>query len=195
VPQTFTDAEGRKWAVVLNVALAKKVRLATGVDVYRLADDGLKPLYALLADPITLVDVLYLLAGAEGRAVAEESFGGAISGDVIQAAADAFVEALVDFFPDPAKRAALRGVLEKGKRLQALLAKKGQADLADLSPERLASRLIRRMEAARKKAEEKEEKELQALLGPDTSKAPPSGSPGTAPASSGSTPGPAPSAS
>ena len=194
MPQHFTDAEGRKWAVTLNVALAKRVRQATGVDVYRLADDGLKPLAVLLGDPITLVDVLYLLAGAEAKAVSEESFGGAISGDVIQAAADAFVEALVDFFPDPAKRAALRGVLEKGKRLQTLLAKKGQADLAGLDPEKLASRLIRRIEAAQRKAEEGEEKELQALLG-STSKAPPSGSSGSAPASSGSTPGPGPSAS
>jgi hypothetical protein len=195
LPQKFTDADGRTWTVVLNVALTKKVRQATGVDPYRLADDALKPLGALLADPILLVDVLYLLCGAEGAGVPEESFGGAISGDVIQAAANAFVEALVDFFPDPAKRAALRNVLDKGRKLERLLRDRGVKDLADLDPEKLAAKLLRKVDATRRAAELKEEAELKALLGPDTSKAPPSGSPGSAPASSASTPGPSPSAS
>jgi hypothetical protein len=187
LPQKFTDADGRTWTVVLNVALTKKVRQATGVDPYRLADDALKPLGALLADPILLVDVLYLLCGAEGA--------GAISGDVIQAAANAFVETLVDFFPDPAKRAALRAVLDKGRKLERLLRDRGVKDLADLDPEKLAAKLLRRVDAARRAAEQKEEAELRELLGPDTPKAPPSGSPGSAPASAGSAPGPSPSAS
>ncbi len=192
--QSFKDCEGRTWPVVITVALAKKVRLETGVDVYRLADDGLKPLGNLLADAILLIDVLYILVRAGDKSVTPEQFGEAISGDVIEAAANAFCEALADFFPDREKRALLRNVLEKGRKLERLLREKGTKDLAGIDPEKIAREMVERVELQQKAQEARERAERKALLA-EIEKAPPNGSSGPAPASAESTPTTVPSAS
>ena len=99
---TFTDNADRTWTVAINVAAIKRVRGLVQVDLYKLIDDGFKPLAELIADPVRLADVLYCLCKdeADARQVSDEDFGRALAGDAITLAADAFVEELIDFFPD-----------------------------------------------------------------------------------------------
>jgi len=117
---TFSDNAGRAWDVVVHVLAVKRVRAALGVDLYRLVDDGLKGLGELLADPVLLVDVLYVLCreAAESSGVSDEDFGRSLAGDALERAAQAFLEALTDFFPDRRARQALRTVTRKGREMR-----------------------------------------------------------------------------
>lgn len=117
---TFRDNAGRAWDVVVHVLAVKRVRAALGVDLYRLVDDGLKGLGELLADPVLLVDVLYVLCreAAEAAGVSDEDFGRSLAGDALERAAQAFLEALTDFFPDRRARQALRTVTRKGREMR-----------------------------------------------------------------------------
>ena len=175
MPQTFTDAKGRRWAVDVSVTAVKRVKKLTGVNLYALVDDGFKPLEALLGDPCQLVDVAYALVKDEADAagVTDEQFGAGLGGDSIGALADAFVEALVDFFPDARRRQALRDVIAKGKKVADLVDRRAAREIAagldGIDPEKLAD-------------------ELYAGLTSRTSSTP-------APAASGSTPAPSSSAS
>jgi len=112
---TFEDSQGRTWAVAINVAAARRVRSLLKIDLLALIADGMKPLGALLCDPMRLVDVLYVLCERQAKdaGVTDEQFGEAMYGDALDQAIAAFFEALVDFFPKPDAREALRRAFRK----------------------------------------------------------------------------------
>jgi hypothetical protein len=140
----FKDTEGREWLVSINVNAIKRVRGLLNIDLYKLLDDGYKGLSDLLSSPIELVDVLYVLCQekAEERGITDEQFGRAMAGDALQHAADAFLEELTDFFPDPRVRAGLKKVIEAGKRVRDKLMDHAEALLDDVNPEAEAEKLI-----------------------------------------------------
>lgn len=114
---TFTDARARSWDVVLDVSAIKRVKGLLGVNLYDLVDDGAKGLGELLGDPCRLVDVVYVLCREQCQAqgLTDEDFGRGFSGDSLEAAGEAFVAELLDFFPNRQARTSLRKLLEKGR--------------------------------------------------------------------------------
>jgi len=119
--RSFKDNANRTWTITLNVYAVKKVRDLLNVDLLDLSDSGgdeAKPdnglLYRLIADPVLLVDVLYVICKdqADGANVTDEQFGRAMAGDVIDAATRAFLEELADFTPSPRDRARARKVID-----------------------------------------------------------------------------------
>lgn len=141
---SFRDNAGRTWTVVINVAVVKRVRGLVNIDLYKLVDDGFKPLAALVADPVQLADVLYCLCKdeADAKQITDEDFGRALAGDAITLAADAFVEELIDFFPDARARASLTKVLAAGRKVRDKLLVHAETVIETLDPETVANKLI-----------------------------------------------------
>jgi len=141
---TFTDNAGRTWTVAINVAAVKRVRGLVNIDLYKLVDDGFKPLGELVADPVQLADVLYCLCKdeADARNVSDEDFGRALYGDAITLAAEAFVEELIDFFPDARAREGMRKLSAAGKKVKTRLLDYAEKILDQLDPEAEAQKLI-----------------------------------------------------
>lgn len=123
MPTTFKDTEGRTWDCAIDYAAAKRVR--GGMDVNLL--DGKEALEALVDDVMMLVDVIYVVVQpqAEQRGVSDEQFGAALDGDTIDAATSAFLEAFVNF-SQPAKRPAMRQLIQKLDQLERVWADKAQ---------------------------------------------------------------------
>jgi hypothetical protein len=138
--RVFTDSRGRQWALEITVASLKRVKAACGADLYALADDGLKPLAALLADVVKLVDVLFVLARDAGGKPpdSDESFAEGLGGDALGNAADAFVDALIDFFPKERARTALQRLRDKSRQVAEALAGQTLAELEAVDPEAVA---------------------------------------------------------
>jgi len=113
--QSFKDRQGRAWQIEINVALAKKVRALLGVDLYKLVENEFAELQKLLRDPITLVDVIYVLCKdqADALRITDEQFGGSLAGESVTDAANAFFEAFVSFSQDPRMAAVLRSMKQK----------------------------------------------------------------------------------
>jgi len=115
----FKDATGRHWAVRVDVGAVKRVRSALGVDLMQVSGkgtgEGREPsvLERLASDPVLLVDVIYVLCRDQAVAagVSDEQFGAAMAGDALDGAVKAMLAAIVDFFPNPRERAALKRVL------------------------------------------------------------------------------------
>lgn len=141
---SFVDNAGRTWVIAINVAVVKRVRGLVGVDLYSLIDDGFKPLGTLVADPVKLADVLYCLCKEEADAkhVSDEDFGRALAGDAITLAADAFVEELIDFFPDARTRESLRKVVAAGRKVRGTLLDHAESVLNGIDPEAEAKKWI-----------------------------------------------------
>jgi len=119
--RTFNDNAGRTWSLTLSVWTVKKVRDLLGVDLLDLGGESAtgssdkKPglLFRLIADPVLLVDVLYVVFKdqADSAGITDEQFGRAMGGDAIDAATKAFLEELADFTPSPRDRARARKVI------------------------------------------------------------------------------------
>jgi hypothetical protein len=141
---SFVDNSRRTWEVAINVAAVKRIRGLLGIDLYALVDDGFKSLSKLVSDPVTLADVLYCLCKyqAERQSITDEDFGRALAGDVITQAADAFVEELIDFFPDARARASLRKAIEAGKAVREKVLNHAEKILDSIDPETEAKKWI-----------------------------------------------------
>ena len=141
---SFVDNSRRTWEIAINVAAVKRIRGLLGIDLYALVDDGFKSLSKLVSDPVTLADVLYCLCKdqAEMQSITDEDFGRALAGDAITQAADAFVEELIDFFPDARARASLRKAIEAGKAVREKVLNHAEKILDSIDPEPEAQKWI-----------------------------------------------------
>ena len=142
--KTFTDSLGQPWTVTIHVTALKRVRDLVGVDLFKLADEGFAALANLVSDPVKLCDVLFALCKeeAEARGVTDDAFGRAMFGDALEQAANAFLEALVDFFPSARTRAGLMQVIEKSRSVQAKVLDHAERQLAQIDLDREAEQLI-----------------------------------------------------
>lgn len=104
--RAFTDTAGMRWVVALNVTLLRQIRQRLDLDLMRLLDDEGQILTRLASDPALLVDLIYLLCAeeAERLGISDETFGRRLGGDTLDAATDALLEAVVDFFPSAQRR-------------------------------------------------------------------------------------------
>jgi len=109
--RAFTDNAGRSWSIALTVAAIKRVRDLAKVDLLDLADGRI--FEKLVADPVTLCDVLYAVCKpqADLTQVSDIEFGEAMAGDAIEHASKALIEELIQFFPNARERAALSRVI------------------------------------------------------------------------------------
>ncbi len=131
--KTFKDATGKDWEVVIHVAALKRVRDLAGVDLMDVAGGDL--LERLIDDPVLLVNVLYVLVKpqADARTISDEQFGAALVGGALDAAADALIRELLDFFPRGPHARAL-GRLARMLRTHQQTATETQAALEAMSP-------------------------------------------------------------
>lgn len=115
--KTFTDTCGRTWTVSVNVATVKRVKDLLGVNLMEAITGDL--IQQLEVDPILLVDILYVACkgAADANGVSDEDFGQALGGDALEKATDAFLEELIDFFPE-AKRRIFRQAFQKMKEAE-----------------------------------------------------------------------------
>ena len=121
----FKDSNGREWKVVITVETVKRVRSLCGVnllDAVKFEENGVKAdlIDRISNDPVLLVDIMYCICRpqAEAEKVSDVDFGEHMTGDTVEAATDALLEELVNFFPE-AKKKILRLILESAKRLKA----------------------------------------------------------------------------
>lgn len=111
----FTDADYRTWNVELTLDEIKRVRSQLDVD---LLDVGNETLFArLVQDPELIVDVLHVVLGpqCDDQRLDAVAFARGLRGDALDAASQALLEALVDFFPRR-RREVLRAALAKTDR-------------------------------------------------------------------------------
>ncbi len=152
---TFKDSADRLWTVAINVSAIKRVRGLINIDLYGLVDDRFEGLAKLLADPISLIDVIYCLCRdeAEKRGITDEAFGAAFHGDVIEHASRAFLEEFTDFFPDPRVRAGLAKVMQKSRTVADRLLERAQMEIDQIDPDREARKLIASFGSSQERSE------------------------------------------
>lgn len=125
---SFEDSTGRKWEVLVNVSVIKRVRSLLDVDLMDAVQGQL--LERLESDPVLLCDVLYAVCKpeADARDVTDEQFGQAMGGDAIENATAALLEELTLFFPSRRRRL-MKKALQKLEELQEIACEAAEARL------------------------------------------------------------------
>lgn len=137
----FTDKKGRVWNLEINVFQFKRCRDILDFDLSALRNilvptsTGPKVLASLIDEPITFVNVLYVLCMDQAKAdgVSDEEFGQSFDGETLERATNAFLEELALFLPEPV-RSALTKIKEKAVEAVA-------AARAELSEEKISELL------------------------------------------------------
>lgn len=116
---SFKDTTGREWLVVVNVAQVKRVREQLKIN---LADPNEGNLLEQLTDPVTFVDVLFVLCQSQAKeaGVSDVQFGESMGGDALDEALMALGGALADFFRGPKRAIWLNAVKLTRKHLAAI---------------------------------------------------------------------------
>lgn len=103
--KSFKDDSGSAWVISINVDSLERVAALAGIDLTKLFDGQMELLGKLVDDLQWTCRVLWVLVG-EGRTRAE--FAAAMSGDTLERAINALIGDVIDFFPSPQRRQALR---------------------------------------------------------------------------------------
>lgn len=106
----FTDHTECEWRVLLTYGSAKRVKEATGVNLALAGQGAVEWVDALFNDPGVLVGVLWELCAEQAQRanVTPEQFGERFDGATLDAAGNALLEAVADFFPRSRIAQALR---------------------------------------------------------------------------------------
>lgn len=105
----FTDLNGRTWKLAINGAHVLQAKRTFGVYLPGMFAEKSKPLQDLIGDFEKCCGILWILIEpqAEEAGVNELDFVSGLGGDSYGDAINALIEALIDFFPQAAHRAAL----------------------------------------------------------------------------------------
>lgn len=108
---TFLDSEGREWRLALTIGLCRKIRDEVGVDIGNLKDG--QAFLQMAADPYRFAETLWMLCEvqAEKANVSPEEFAESLTGDALDGALVALLEAVANFTRAP-MRGAVRTMLQ-----------------------------------------------------------------------------------
>lgn len=136
----FTDVEGQKWEISVNVAAVKRVRDLCKIDLLEASSADFWDKIA--NDIVQLVDIIYVVCKpqADKLQITDEEFGRRMAGDTIRFAYDAFLEELINFFPNPRVRGSLKTLLEVGQKIQDRA--QNQLDEKLANPDQIADELF-----------------------------------------------------
>lgn len=122
MPQ-FKDMNGKSWTVNISAWTIRKIKEAIDIDLTECVDKDM--LEGLLNNVINFVNVLFLIVEDQAKeaSITDEMFGKSLGGDNLGEAKLAFCEGMVNFFPDPLKRAAVKAALKKNREIQEAISK------------------------------------------------------------------------
>jgi len=120
MPETsprFSDGQGVQWLLTLNTTLCRRMRDELDLDIADLQSG--EAFLGMAADPIKFGALLWLLCEkqADARKISPESFGELLTGDVLDAAFEALMGAIVLFTRAP-MRGAVQTVIDQAMKAQ-----------------------------------------------------------------------------
>jgi hypothetical protein len=138
-------AGGREWLVTIDGPKIKRVREALGVD---LGARDCKQFDQLTADSVLAGDVLceLLRKDIDAAGIGTDVFLGYLTGDEGEAAGNALIEAIIDFFPSR-QRSLLREMLAKNQSVMMAADQVAREELND--PQTLEAMTARAVKAIR----------------------------------------------
>lgn len=111
--KTYSNLAGRTFSITVTVKTIKMVRDQFGFDLSKIFD-GQSKLAIIADDPFQTCELLYACSTpCGGEKPTFDEFVEQVGGEEIENAMGAFLEAVVDFFPNQRRRTALMSLVKK----------------------------------------------------------------------------------
>lgn len=116
------EINGKTRLVNIDIGTIRRIRKnvvdkdGKPVDLLDIINDNLA--FRLIADPVLLADIVWNCT-TEGSTSEKEAFESAFTGEVIEKALNAFVEAFTNFFPN-SQKAQVKRILELAQQVQTI---------------------------------------------------------------------------
>jgi len=143
----FTDARGRDWTVEINVSAIRRVRDLLDIDLTALDEQDGALIKTLHDDPITLVDVLYVICKpqADRDGITDVQFGEGMAGDAIAHATEALIGEIINFTPSQRDRKRLETVYSMITRMVEKGHDIADAQVAEINLEKIEAEFRRHL--------------------------------------------------
>ena len=111
----WKDAEGHAYETKITVAEIRDVKTELGINLMDIATGDL--LQRISEDVILLCDILYVInrSQAKEHGIDDVQFGRNLYGDALEEATRAFMEEMINFFPNQRTRQLLTKAMTKGQ--------------------------------------------------------------------------------
>lgn len=119
---SFRDLAGRTWLITIRVGSLRMLRNEYDLDLLQILNPDKNPLAQLADDPYRICDVLWALIKTQAAeaGVSEQEWQDSMAGDCLSEAANALIDATIDFFPHH-RRAPLAVVAKRMRTAEAAL--------------------------------------------------------------------------
>ena len=140
--KTFVDNMGKTWTVTVNVGTIKRVKDLLGINLVQAITGDL--IEKVENDICLFVDILYVVCKQQAQAnnISDEKFGELLGGDSLEKATEAFLDQLIDFFPE-AKRNLYRKAWSKTKQAEVLAVQKLEKKLQAMDLEQMLNNKLK----------------------------------------------------
>ena len=111
----WKDAEGHAYETKITVAEIRDVKTELGINLMDIATGDL--LQRISEDVILLCDILYVINRSQSKeyGIDDAQFGRNLYGDALEEATHAFMEEMINFFPNQRTRQLLTKAMTKGQ--------------------------------------------------------------------------------
>ena len=111
----WKDAEGHAYETKITVAEIRDVKTELGINLMDIATGDL--LQKISEDVILLCDILYVINRVQAKeyGIDDAQFGRNLYGDALEEATRAFMEEMINFFPNQRTRQLLTKAMTKGQ--------------------------------------------------------------------------------
>ena len=111
----WKDAEGHAYETKITVAEIRDVKTELGINLMDIATGDL--LQKISEDVILLCDILYVINRSQAKeyGIDDAQFGRNLYGDALEEATHAFMEEMINFFPNQRTRQLLTKAMTKGQ--------------------------------------------------------------------------------
>ena len=111
----WKDAEGHAYETKITVAEIRDVKTELGINLMDIATGDL--LQRISEDVILLCDILYVINRSQAKEydIDDVQFGRNLYGDALEEATHAFMEEMINFFPNQRTRQLLTKAMTKGQ--------------------------------------------------------------------------------
>lgn len=111
----WKDAEGHAYETRITVAEVRDVKTELGINLMDIATGDL--LQKISEDVILLCDILYVINRSQAKeyGIDDAQFGRNLYGDALEEATRAFMEEMINFFPNQRTRQLLTKAMTKGQ--------------------------------------------------------------------------------
>ena len=111
----WKDAEGHAYETKITVAEIRDVKTELGINLMDIATGDL--LQRISEDVILLCDILYVINRSQAKefGIDDAQFGRNLYGDALEEATRAFMEEMINFFPNQRTRQLLTKAMTKGQ--------------------------------------------------------------------------------